>query len=136
MKFESKPAGRAAMTEQRSQRARTLYGKPTALSKCRDASFFASSAHQTAQHRSGRKPRVGARHGIAAQQEAIWFAGREEAMQKQATVPQGEHDLARLYVFGRTACDFDHVARPESGQHAFPVDPQTRTTAGTQRLRH
>jgi hypothetical protein len=136
VKFESKPAGRAAMTEHHSQRARTLYGQPPALSKCWDASLFANPAHQTAQHRSGREPRVGARHGIAAQQEAIWFAGREEAMQKQATIPQGEHDLARLYVFGRTACDFDNVARPESGQHAFPMDPQTGTTAGTQRLRH
>jgi len=128
------------MTEQRSQRARTLYGEPSALSNCRDASLFASPANQTAEHCFGREPRAGTRHGIAAQQEAVWFAGvieaANEAMQKQATVPQGEHDLARPDVFGRTACDFDNIARPKSGQHAFPVNPQTRTTAGTQRLRH
>jgi hypothetical protein len=46
-------------------------------------------------------------------------------MQKQATVPQGEHDLAGPDVFGRTACDLDHIARPKSWQHAFPVNSQT-----------
>jgi hypothetical protein len=136
MKFQSKTACHTATTEEHSQRARTLHGKPPALSNCRDALLFANPAHETAQHCSGRELRVGARHGIAAQQEATWFAGREEAMQKQATVPQGEHDLAPPDVFGRTACDFDNIARPKSGQHAFPVNPQTRTTAGTQRLRH
>jgi hypothetical protein len=61
-------------------------------------------------------------------------------MQKQATVPQGEHDLARPDVFGRTACDFDHVARPKSGQHAFPVNSQThaltQATAAKQNICH
>ena len=137
VKFQSKTACHTAMTEEHSQRARTLHGKPPALSNCRDASLFANPAHETAQHCSGRELRVGARHGIAAQQEATWFAGREEAMQKQATVPQGEHDLARPDVFERTACDFDNIARPKSGQHAFPVNPQThalthtRTSAAT-----
>jgi hypothetical protein len=132
------------MTEERSQRAGTLNGKPLALSSCLGASLFAIPAHQQAQHCFGRVPRIGARHGIAAQQEATWFAGvieaGNEAMQKQAPVPQGERDLAWPDVFGRTACDFDNVARPKSGQHAFPVNPQTRdltqAPAGTQRLRH
>src|SRR3981189_3214498 len=114
VKFQSKAASQAAKTKQRCQPARTLHGKPPALSNCRQASLFADPAHETAQHCSGRELRVGARHGIAAQREATLFAGREEAMQKQATVRQGEHDLARPGVFERTACDFDNIARPKS----------------------
>jgi len=68
---------------------------------------------------------VRTRHGITTQQEAAWLAGSDEAMQKEAAVTQGEHDLARPNVFERTACDLDHIAWPKSRQHAFPVDSQT-----------
>jgi hypothetical protein len=75
---------------------------------------------------------VRTRHGIAAQQEAAWFAGGDEAMQKEAAVTQGEHDLAGPNVFERAACDLDHIARPKSWQHAFPVNLQTQMAASTQ----
>jgi hypothetical protein len=57
-------------------------------------------------------------------------------MQEEAAITQGEHDLATPDVFERAACNLDHIARPKSGQHAFPVNPQTQTTAATQGLCH
>jgi len=49
----------------------------------------------------------------------------DEAMQEEATFTPGEHDLAGPDVFERAAFDLDHIARPKSGQHAFPVNSQT-----------
>src|ERR1700675_2180647 len=99
VKFQSKTACHTAMTEEHSQRARTLYGKPPALSVCRHASLFANPAHETAQHCSGREPRVRTGHGIAAQQEAVRcavvIASADEAMQEEAVFTPGEHDLAQ-----------------------------------------
>jgi hypothetical protein len=63
-------------------------------------------------------------------------------MRDQATVPQGEHDLAGPNFFRRAAFDLDDIARPKSRQHAFPVNlsanTQTRSRAGgaTQHVGH
>jgi hypothetical protein len=57
-----------------------------------------------------------------------------QSMQEEAAITQGEHDLARPDVLERAACDLDHIARAKSGQHAFTVNLQTRTTAAMQSL--
>jgi|GEM_PF-5968111 hypothetical protein len=43
-------------------------------------------------------------------------------MQKEAAVTQCEHDLAGPDVVERAIGDFDLIARPKTGQHAFPGD--------------
>jgi hypothetical protein len=57
-------------------------------------------------------------------------------MQEEAAFTPGEHDLAGPDVIQRAACDLDHIARPKSGQHAFPANAQTdaRSTAATQNV--
>src|ERR1019366_5976935 len=47
---------------------------------------------------------------------------------KEAFVRGGESN--------RDSSDLDHLTRPKSGQHAFPVNAQTQTTASTQSVRH
>jgi hypothetical protein len=61
-------------------------------------------------------------------------------MQEEAAFTPGEHDLAGPDVCERAARDLDHIARPKSGQHAFPVNLQThalaQTIAATQNVCH
>jgi hypothetical protein len=118
------------MTEHHSQRARPFHAETG------DASRFASLAYQPAQQRFGRGLRVGARHGIATQQKDVRLAGGDKAMQEKAAITPGEHDLTGPEVFERAACDFHQIARPKSGQHAFPVNLQTQTTTETQSFGH
>jgi hypothetical protein len=63
----------------------------------------------------------------------------DETMQEEAAIAHCEHDLPSTDVFERAACDLDHVAWPESGQHALPINLQPNgptQAAATQRLRH
>jgi hypothetical protein len=57
-------------------------------------------------------------------------------MQKEAPVAPCQHDLAGPYVIEQAACDLDHIARPKSGEHAFPVNLQTQMTTATQNVCH
>ena len=57
-------------------------------------------------------------------------------MQKKPAVTPRQHDLSGTDLFRRAAFDLDHLTRPKSGQHAFPVNAQTQTTASTQSVRH
>jgi hypothetical protein len=82
------------------------------------------TTHQPPEQRFIGKLRVGTGHGVAAQQEASWPA-IDEAVEKKSACPQGEHDLARVHVINGAARDLDHIARPKSGQHAFPTELQT-----------
>ena len=132
VKFQSKTTCHTAMTEEHSQYARPFHAEPRAANGCGRSPFvsaFVNLPYQAAQQRFGREPRVRTGHGIAAQQETVRCAGviegADEAMQEEAVFTPGEHDLAGPDVFERATCDLDHIARPKSGQHAFPVNSQT-----------
>jgi hypothetical protein len=61
-------------------------------------------------------------------------------MEEKTPVAQCQHDLAGPDVFKGAACNLDYMARPESGQHALPINTQThsrtQTVAGAQSVRH
>jgi hypothetical protein len=61
-------------------------------------------------------------------------------MQEEAAVTQCKQDLARLDVFVGTGLNLDGIARPKSGQHAFPLNAQAHagmgTVAAAQYVRH
>jgi hypothetical protein len=129
------------MAEQQAHCATALRAEPTcdkinAKGGRRGGAAFVESAigatHEPAQQRFGRKQRVGSGHGIAAQAEAIGSGASDEAMQEQAAISPGEHDLAGLEIFERATGDLDHVARPKSGQHTFAVNAQTHAAAELQ----
>jgi hypothetical protein len=92
-------------------------------------STFVNLLYEPAEQRFGREARVRTGHGIAAQQEAVRcavvIAAADETMQEEAVFTLGKDDLTGPDVFERAACDLNHIARPKSWQHAFPVNSQT-----------
>jgi len=71
-------------------------------------------------------------------------------MEKEAAIAHCQHDVTGTEVRHRATGDLDHFPRPKCGQHALPVNPQTkaltrsltrprvlgRMRATTQSLRH
>jgi hypothetical protein len=55
----------------------------------------------------------------------------DKTMQEEAVVAQSKHDLAGPDVFKGAAGNLYHIARPQSGQHALPVNAQTHPRART-----
>jgi hypothetical protein len=80
--------------------------------------------------------------------------GSNQAMEKEAIAAPRQQDFSGLKILGlggkeRGICriiertrnahgttrDFDHVARPQRGQHALAIDAETQTTALAESLR-
>jgi hypothetical protein len=124
MKFQSKPAEYRAMTEQRAHGATPR--------RCAETSSIINlnAAHEPAEQSFSGILRVRTGHGISAQYETVRL-GANQTVQKHTTVSQRQHDIAGVEFFEGAACDLDDMARPQSGQHTFSMNPETHPRTQT-----